>query len=47
MNSVKQVSKSLDHSRPKVGFRGDAAKRRQRTKRAIKAKAETLRRLAQ
>lgn len=31
----------------KVGFPGDAAKRRERIKRAIKANAETLRRLAQ
>jgi hypothetical protein len=47
MNPVKQVSKSPDRSQPKVGFPGDAAKRRQRIKRAINANAETLRRLAE
>ena len=44
---MKQVSKSPDRSHPKVGFPGDAVKRRQRIKRAIEANAETLRRLAQ
>jgi hypothetical protein len=44
---MKQVSKATDRTEPKVGFPGDAAKRRERIKRAIKANAETLRRLAQ
>ncbi len=47
MKAVKQVSKSPDRNQPKVGFPGDAAKRRERIKRAIKANAETLCRLAQ
>jgi hypothetical protein len=47
MNPMKQVTEGPDRSRPKAGFPGDAAKRGQRIKRAIKANAETLRRLAQ
>jgi len=46
MKTVKQVSKSPDRDDPKVGFPGDAAQRRRRIMRAIKANAETLRRLA-
>jgi hypothetical protein len=47
MNPMKRVGKSPNRTRPKVGFPGDAAERRQRIKRAIEANAETLRRLAQ
>ena len=46
-NPMKEVSKTSDRSRPKVDFPGDAGKRRQRIKRALKANAETHCRLAQ
>jgi hypothetical protein len=46
MDVVKQVSKSPGPTGSKVGFPGEAAGRRARIRRAIKANAETLRRLA-
>jgi hypothetical protein len=46
MDTVKQVSKSPEPTALKAGFPGDAAGRRARIRRAIKANAETLRRLA-
>jgi hypothetical protein len=46
MDIVKQASKSPEPTGLKAGFPGDDAKRRARIRRAIKANAETLRRLA-